>query len=119
MPEAAPVVPDGLGPAAVPHAAEPVVVNPGRLLSEIVVKDRRSRGTRKMLTKISSAERMEQLCVIEAMAQVAAWRSAMRPDRVVPHAISDTKIVGHSLSAGGAALYTKGEWFKFNYKCEL
>ena len=104
---------------AQPHDETPAMVKPSRMLSEKVLADPRSRKARKELAALTPADQVEQLCGLEAMAQVGAWSKELRPDRVVAYAMADPKMVGNAFSADGAALHSKRDWFKLQFKCEL
>jgi len=94
------------------------MVKPSRMLSEKVLADPRSRKARKELAALASADQIEQLCGLEAMAQVGAWSKELRPDRVVAYAMADPKMEGNAFSADGAALHSKRDWFKIQFRCE-
>lgn len=102
-----------------PHDETPAMVKPSRMLSEKVLADPRSRKARKELSALAPADQIEQLCGLEAMAQVGAWSKELRPDRVVAYAMADPKMVGNAFSADGAALHSKRDWFVLQFRCEL
>ncbi|MFN4205341.1 MAG: DUF930 domain-containing protein [Agrobacterium albertimagni] len=104
---------------AQPHDETPAMVKPSRMLSDKVLADPRSRKARKELAALTPADQVEQLCGLEAMAQVGAWSKELRPDRVVAYAMADPKMVGNAFSAEGAALHSKRDWFRLQFKCEL
>jgi len=106
-------------PPEPPPDETPAMVKPSRMLSEKVLADPRSRKTRKELAALAPADQVEQLCGLEAMAQVGAWSKALRPDRVVAYAMADPKMTGNVLSADGAALHSRKEWFRLKFRCEL
>jgi hypothetical protein len=108
----------------IPQAAQcddetPAMVKPSRMLSEKVLADPRSRKARKELAALAPADQIEQLCGLEAMAQVGAWSKELRPDRIVAYATADPKIEGNAFSADGAALHSKRDWFELKFRCEL
>lgn len=104
---------------AQPHDETPAMVKPSHMLSEKVLADPRSRKARKELAALAPADQVEQLCGLEAMAQVGAWSKELRPDRVVAYAMADPKMVGNVFSADGAVLHSKRDWFRLQFKCEL
>ena len=71
------------------------------------------------MARLSQTDRIGQLCGLEAMAQVAAWKKTFKPDKVVAYAMADTKISGNTLLAEGAALHSHEEWFRLEFKCGL
>lgn len=105
--------------AAQPRDEMPAMVKPSRMLSEKALDDPRSRNARKELAALAPTDQVEQLCGLEAMAQVGAWSKQFLPDRVVAYAMADPKMVGNAFSADGAALHSKRDWFRLQYKCEL
>ncbi len=73
---------------------------------------------REMLPLFEEETRLEQLCDLEAMAQIAALRLFL-PDRVVAYAKADTRIVGDTLIADGAAFRSKRLWYGLSFTCGL
>lgn len=104
---------------AKPREDTPRMVKPSRMLSERVLDDPRSKNARKELSALAPADQVEQLCNLEAMAQVGAWSKELLPDRVVAYAMADTKMVGNDFSADGAALHSQRVWYQLKFKCEL
>ena len=102
-----------------PHDEMPAMVKPSRMLSEKVLADPQSRKARKELATLAPADQIEQLCGLEAMAQVGAWSKELRPDRIVAYAMADPKMEGNAFSADGAALHSKRDWFELKFRCEL
>jgi hypothetical protein len=94
-------------------------VKPRSMLSESVLADDRSSETRKVLSQLAPAEQVEQLCNLEAMAQVGAWSRSLLPDRVVAYATANTQFVGRSFLAEGAALHSGDDWYRLQFKCDL
>jgi Domain of Unknown Function (DUF930) len=102
-----------------PSDDTPVVVKPSHMLSETILADPRSQRARRMMSRLSQNDRIGQLCGLEAMAQVAAWKKTFKPDQVVAYAMAATKILGNTLLAEGAALHSHEEWFRLKFKCGL
>lgn len=102
-----------------PQDDTPAMVKPSRMLSEGVLGDPRSWGARKELAALAPADQVEQLCGLEAMAQVGVWSKKLLPDRVVAYAMADPKMVGNEFSADGAALHSKRDWYNIKFRCEL
>lgn len=95
------------------------MVKPSRMLSQKVLADPRSRKARQELATLAPDERIIQLCNVEAMAQVAAWSKELKPDRVVAYAMADPQILGAALTADGAALHSKHDWYRLRFQCDL
>lgn len=103
--------------AATDGASE--MVKPSHMLSEGVLEDPRSGKVRKVLAQLAPAEQVEQLCNLEAMAQVGSWNRSLQPDRVVAYAMAVTRFDGASFTADGAALHSGQEWYSLQFKCDL
>lgn len=97
----------------------PMMVKPSRMLSEKVLDDPRSRNARKELAALAPADQVEQLCNLEAMAQVGTWSKQLLPDRVVAYAMAEPKIDGDAFLADGAAIHSKRDWYRLKFRCEL
>ncbi|MBW6426164.1 DUF930 domain-containing protein [Rhizobium sp. XQZ8] len=97
----------------------PARVKPTRMLSERILADRHSREAKMALSQLAPAEQVEQLCNLEAMAQVGRWSKDFLPDRVIAYAMADTKLEGNSFSANGAAVHSKQNWYNIQFKCDL
>jgi hypothetical protein len=89
------------------------------MLSAGELTDPRSAAARATLRRLDDADRMIQLCGIEAMAQVRAWREGYRPDRVVAYAGAEAAISGNVVEAGSAAFRNGGDWYALAYECRL
>lgn len=93
------------------------MVRPQIMLSEHVLADPRSRKARQQLGTFAADERVVQLCNIEAMEQVHAWKPAFAPEAVVAYAFQDLKMRGGSIVADGAAFYSQRNWYRFRFEC--
>jgi hypothetical protein len=120
VPQAAPVPELRAQPEPVVPPAEPgTMIKARRMLSETALADPRSRQARDMLPHLAEDERVEQLCSIEAMSQIHAWRKEFEPDRLAAYAMADTKLSGRILLADGAAFRSKRHWYNLRFKCEF
>ncbi len=106
-------------PKARSQDSEPKFVKPTHMLSDAVLADRRSRQARQELKQLAPAEQIEQLCNLEAMSQVGVWNKELQPDRIVAYAMADTKVSGSDFVAAGAALHSKRDWYRLQFKCKL
>jgi hypothetical protein len=102
-----------------PRLSPSGMIKATRMLSEQWLADPRSREASKMLPLLAADERLEQLCAIEAMAQINAWKSTLRPDRLVAYAMAETKLSRDALLADGAAFHRDQGWYKVKFKCDL
>ncbi|MGO4707064.1 DUF930 domain-containing protein [Microvirga sp. 2MCAF38] len=89
-----------------------------KILSGDVLSHPLSRKLKAMLPLFGEETRLEQLCGLEAMAQIAALKE-FQPDRVVAYAMSDSKITKTSVLADGAAFRSNGTWYNLKFKCGL
>ncbi len=98
---------------------EKTFVKPSHMLSQEVLADHRSRQARDALKQLAPADQIEQLCNLEAMAQVGAWSKSLKPDRVVAYAMADLEFSGTDVIAKGAAIHSEHEWYRLQFKCQL
>lgn len=117
-PAAAPTAPPvpNVGPRSV---VPPPMVKAARMLSGAALADPRNRPVVQTLPLLAPDERMEQLCVIEAIEQIRTARRDTQPDRLVAYAMAETRTAGNALSADGGAFHSKGEWYAVRFRCEL
>lgn len=104
---------------AVPPTEPPAMITARTLHSESVLANPRSRGTREALKTLEPAERIEQLCGLEAMSQIHAWKAEFEPDRVVAFAMARTKQTKSALEADGAAFRSRKQWYGLRFRCEM
>jgi hypothetical protein len=114
-----PTIPAPVPAEALPHDETPTMVKPSRMLSEAVLAAPQSRKARDKLAMLAPDERVAQICDVEAMAQVGAWSKELKPDRVVAYAMADANLSANSFTADGAALHSKGDWYRLRFKCDL
>lgn len=113
---------DTLAPAAPERQTEPPPgeeVRAHRMLSEGILASAASRQARNAFALLDAEERIEQICSLEAMSQVHAWKAEFEPDRVVAFAMEATRLTARSMQADGAALRSKQRWYKLRFTCEL
>ena len=116
-PDRVPEMPDRV--PALPAPAPKEVVRPTRMLSAAALADPRSREARALLPTLDDTERMIQLCGLEAMEQVHAWRASLDPDRIVAYALSEPEVGADSVDARGAAFRSGGVWYGLSFDCRL
>jgi hypothetical protein len=92
---------------------------PTRMLSGAILADRHNSQAREALSQLAPAEQTEQLCNLEAMAQVAESNSELKPDHVVAYAMADTRLEQNSFWADGAAVHSGKSWIRLRFKCDL
>ncbi|PRH86477.1 hypothetical protein C5L14_14130 [Labrys okinawensis] len=104
---------------ALPPPSPPAMIQARKILSDLALADPRSRQARKMLPLLGRDERMEQLCNIEAMAQLRAWNHDLEPDLTIAYARAETRMGDASVTADGAAFRSRRQWFVLRYRCNL
>jgi hypothetical protein len=89
------------------------------MLSQAALAHPQSRAMRVALGQMEEETRLEQLCDIEAMAQIAAHLQVFKPDRIVAYAKAEMKLMRNILIADGAAFRSNRIWYALTFKCEL
>ena len=117
-PQAAPPIVAPAPPVTPAPPAAPAMVRATAMLSGTALADPRSRQARAALAGMDGDERLIQLCNVEAMSQLHAWRADLDPDQIVAYATADLAIGGGMVSAEGAAFRDHGRWFRMTYRCE-
>lgn len=95
------------------------MIRPRAMLSAAALADPRSRQAREMLPTFDPTERTIQLCDIEAMEQVRAWKPSFRPERLVAYASAEVVVAGDTVRADGAAFFSGGAWYAMRFDCGL
>lgn len=113
---------DTVPPASSPQTESPRAQASGSVAATqyyaaAVLEDPRNRGTRKKLAALGSDERLIQLCNIEAMEQLKRWKAGFIPDHVVAYATADPSMTATALKAPGAAVYSRGNWYRLSFNC--
>lgn len=97
----------------------PPLVRPEKMLSQGALANPRSSAARRELRLLAADERAVQLCNIEAMEQVHAWKARLFPEAVVAYATKGLKIRGGSIVADGAAFYSASSWHRLRFECDV
>lgn len=95
------------------------MVRPSTMLSGRTLADPRSTQARADLATFDSTERLIQVCNLEAMDQIAAWKKEFRPDRVVAYTTAEARLEGRHLVADGAAMRSRRRWYALKFECDL
>lgn len=123
LPSEIPVGPPATAPAPEPPPPAPAdpdaMITARTLLADSVLAHPLSRGTREALKTLDAAERIEQLCNLEAMGQIHAWKAEFEPDRVVAYAMAGIRLTKTALEADGAAFRSRRYWYNLRFRCEL
>lgn len=104
---------------AAPPAEPGGMVRASRMMAAEALAHPLSREALAMLPHLAAEERIEQLCGLEAMSQIHAWRSDFEPDRVTAYAKGATTLAGRALIADGAVFRSKRRWYDLRFRCEL
>lgn len=102
-----------------PSSPQPNPIRATRILSGETLAHPLSRKMREMLPLFEEETRLEQLCDIEAMAQIAASLKQFQPDRIVAYAKADVRIIDNTLVAEGAAFRSNRRWYGLTFTCGL
>lgn len=106
-------------PKPEPKPQERGKIRASKILSGGVLDHPLSRGMRQALAQFDEETRIEQLCGIEAMAQIRATFPTFQPDRVVAYAMADVRLLKGTLVAGGAAFRSERQWYRMSFTCAL
>jgi hypothetical protein len=122
-PKTAISAPDDSGsrPAAPASPSPPssTIIRPTEMLSQRDLALSQSRQAVEAMKAMSDGDRVDQLCGIEASAQIHAWRNEYQPERLVSFAMSDTRMDGDMLVADGAAFRSRKNWYRPKFRCGL
>jgi hypothetical protein len=111
----------GRAPSPLPSRAPaaPAMIRAARVLSGTALSDPADRSARKAFGKLTGDERLQQLCNLEALAQLRAWSASLSPDRLVAYAMGAARLAGNMLTADGAAFHNDAGWHRLRYRCGL
>ena len=79
--------------------------------------DKRQKQLEFMLKRLDPATRLEQVCDVEAMKQIARDHREFRIDRSVVSAVAEPRVKGDTLIGQGAAFRSKGKWYQYAFSC--
>lgn len=119
VPQAPPPEIPAAAPAEPPPIEPDAMITAQKLLSDGILASPRSRGAREALRTLDPAERIEQLCNLEAMSQIHAWKAEFEPDRVVAYAMAGVRLTKSVLQADGAAFRSRRQWYGLRFRCEV
>lgn len=69
------------------------------------------------LKRLDPATRLEQVCDAAAMSRIAKDNKGFRVDRSVVSALEEPRAKGDTLIGKGAALRSKGKWYRYSFTC--
>jgi len=70
------------------------------------------------LLKLDPITRLEQTCDFEVMDKINREHRGFNADKVVAYTFENPLIEGDAITAPGAAIRSKGEWYQLSYKCK-
>ncbi|MFT0859716.1 DUF930 domain-containing protein [Ancylobacter sp. G4_0304] len=113
--------PSSARPAAVPPVTTRPdgMIHPSTMLSQKALAESANRPLRRQLATLADEEHIAQLCDLEAMEQIHAWKREVQPDRLVDYALSDPRLEEATFIAHGAAFRAGHQWYELSYRCEL
>ncbi|HVY21685.1 MAG TPA: DUF930 domain-containing protein, partial [Bauldia sp.] len=114
--------PQGSAPAtepARPAEAGGGMIHATAMLSAAALASPKAAQARAMLPHLASDEREVQICNLEAMEQVKAWRPAFQPERIIAYASSEVSVTQNAVRTDGAAFFSGGQWYRLRYACGL
>jgi hypothetical protein len=111
--------PEPQASAAAPRAEPGGMIRASRLMAADALANPLSRQAREALPQLAADERVEQLCGLEAMSQIHAWKGGFQPDRVTAYARSEVKLSGLTLQAEGAVFRSGRRWYDLRFRCEF
>lgn len=118
-----PPVPQAAPEQQAPAAAQPAepggMIRASRLMAADALANPLSRQACEMLPLLAADERVEQLCGLEAMNQIHAWKDEFQPDRVTAYARSEVKLSGRTMQAEGAVFRSGRRWYDLRFRCEF
>jgi hypothetical protein len=94
-------------------------IRASRILSGETLAHPLSRKMWEMLPLFEEETRLEQLCGLEAMAQIAASLKQFHSDRIVAYAKADVRIENTIIAAEGAAFRSHQRWYGLTFRCGL
>jgi hypothetical protein len=107
-------------PQSLPSSPTPsALVRATEMMSARDLARPQSRQAVAAMKGMSDADRIDQLCAIEASAQIHAWRTEFQPERLVSFATHDTRMDSDVLIADGAAFRSRANWYRLKFHCGL
>jgi len=95
------------------------MIRASRMMADDALAHPLSRQAREMLPLLAADERIEQLCGLEAMSQIHAWKDEFAADRVAAYARAELKFSGRTLQAEGAVFRSGRRWYDLRFTCEF
>jgi hypothetical protein len=115
--------PEASAPAAQParpsESGAGGMIRPTAMLSAAALADPKAAEGRAVLKQLAGDEREVQICNLEAIEQVKAWKPSFQPERIIAYASAEVSVTRSAVKAGGAAFFSDGQWYRLRYDCGL
>lgn len=69
------------------------------------------------LSKLDPQTRLEQVCDLHAMKQIAQDSNPYHPDRAKTDVVSHPRHSGNTVAGTGGAFRSGGRWYQFSFSC--
>lgn len=69
------------------------------------------------LSKLDPTTRLEQVCDLYAMKQIARDSNPYHPDRAKTDVVSHPRHSGNTITGTGGAFRSGGRWYQFSFSC--
>ncbi|TNV09563.1 DUF930 domain-containing protein [Ochrobactrum teleogrylli] len=86
-------------------------------LQSVTVAHSMDARVRSQLIRLDPLTRLEQRCNLEAMERITRENHHYDVDKVLAYAYSDPTIKSRGIQAQGAAMRSRGVWYKLSYSC--
>ena len=108
-------------PIAAPPATAPAngMIRATAMLSAAALADPKSRAGRVVYAGLNGTEKMVQLCDLEAIEQIGAWRPTLKPERIVAYTTAPLNVDGDTIDAEGATFRSGARWYHLKFRCAL
>ena len=84
-----------------------------------VLRNPEAAQARQALKTLSTEDRDEQICALEAMEQLARSEPGFRPTRTAPHAFRPSYRKDGWVVVPAGAIRSRGNWYRLSYRCQL
>jgi hypothetical protein len=107
----------GAGPADTSTAAPDGTITATSRYAGRLLKEPAMAQVRRTLPTLASADRLMQLCNIEALEQIRRAAPQYEPDTMVSYAMADPVSAGLAFTAPGGAFRSRRQWYAVSFAC--
>jgi len=107
----------GAGPADTSTAASDGTITATSLYAGRLLQEPAMAQVRRTLPTLASADRLMQLCNIEALEQIRRAAPQYEPDTMVSYAMADPVSAGLAFTAPGGAFRSRRQWYAVSFAC--